>query len=138
MATVFPFRKSELGDEKALSKALRRSDNPVMLFRLRPEDAQRVVKREGQVDFNYGAYYAYSKICTHAGCPASLYGAQSNRILCPCHQSQFDLLTYAKPIFGPAARALPQLPITVNDEGYFVANGNFIESIGPAFWERSS
>jgi len=138
METVFPFRESERGDEEALAKALRRSDNPVMLIRLRPEDATRVVKRAGQESFNYGAYYAYSKICTHAGCPTSLYETQSNRILCPCHQSQFDVLTYAKPIFGPAARALPQLPITVNDQGYLVANGNFIESIGPAFWERKS
>ena len=138
METVFPFRESERGDEEALGKALRRSDNPVMLIRLRPEDGVKVVKRSGQEDFNYGDYYAYSKICTHAGCPTSLYEQQSNRILCPCHQSQFDMLTYAKPIFGPAARALPQLPITVNAEGYVVAKGNFIESIGPAFWERKS
>jgi len=136
--TVFPFRESERGDDEALSAALRRSDNPVMLIRLRPEDAAKVVKRSGQEDFNYGAYYAYSKICTHAGCPASLYETQSNRLLCPCHQSQFDMLTYAKPIFGPAARALPQLPITVDDRGYLIAKGNFIESVGPAFWERKS
>ncbi|MGZ4520551.1 MAG: cytochrome bc1 complex Rieske iron-sulfur subunit [Mycobacteriaceae bacterium] len=138
METVFPFRESERGNDEALSSALRESDNPVMLIRLRPADGTRVVKRAGQEDFNYGDYYAYSKICTHAGCPTSLYEQQSNRILCPCHQSQFDVLTYAKPIFGPAARALPQLPITVNDEGYLVAKGNFIESIGPAFWARKS
>ncbi len=136
--TVFPFRESERGNDAALSAALRRSDNPVMLIRLRPADGVRVVKRAGQEDFNYGDYYAYSKICTHAGCPVSLYEQQSNVLLCPCHQSQFDVLTYAKPIFGPAARALPQLPITVNDQGYLVAKGNFIESIGPAFWERKS
>ncbi|MCQ9342258.1 ubiquinol-cytochrome c reductase iron-sulfur subunit [Corynebacterium sp. 153RC1] len=112
--------------------------NAVMLIRLRARDAARVVEREGQEDFHYGDYYAYSKICTHIGCPTSLYEAQTNRILCPCHQSQFDALRYGKPVFGPAARALPQLPITVDEEGYLVAAGNFIESVGPAFWERRS
>ncbi|WP_158894922.1 ubiquinol-cytochrome c reductase iron-sulfur subunit [Amycolatopsis anabasis] len=138
METVFPFRESERGDHKALSEALRRSDNPVMLIRLRPSDAAKVVKRKGQEDFNFGDYYAYTKICSHVGCPTSLYEQRTNRILCPCHQSQFDALHYAKPVFGPATRALAQLPITVNEEGYLVAKGDFIEAIGPAFWERKS
>jgi probable menaquinol-cytochrome c reductase iron-sulfur subunit len=47
-------------------------------------------------------------------------------------------MQYAKPVFGPAARALPQLPITVDEEGYLIARGNFIEPVGPAFWERES
>ncbi|MCS4488988.1 MULTISPECIES: ubiquinol-cytochrome c reductase iron-sulfur subunit [unclassified Corynebacterium] len=112
--------------------------NAVMLIRLRSSDAEKVIERAGQEDFHYGDYYAYSKICTHIGCPTSLYEAQTNRILCPCHQSQFDALHYGKPIFGPAARALPQLPITVDEEGYLIAAGDFIESVGPAFWERKS
>ena len=112
--------------------------NPVMLIRLRTADAEKAVEREGQEDFHYGDYYAYSKICTHIACPTSLYEAQTNRILCPCHQSQFDALQYGKPVFGPAARALPQLPITVDEEGYLIAKGNFIEPVGPAFWERKS
>src|SRR5699024_4725320 len=87
------------------------SRNAVMLIRLRHQDAQKAIEREGQEDFHYGDYSAYSKICTHIGCPTSLYEAQTNRILCPCHQSQFDALHYAKPLFGPAARALPQRPI---------------------------
>ena len=45
---------------------------------------------------------------------------------------------WGKPVFGPAARALPQLPITVNSEGYLVASSDFIEPLGPAFWERRS
>lgn len=138
METVFPFRESERGDEKALGHALKRADNPVMLIRLRTEDATRAVKRRGQESFNYGDYFAYSKLCTHLGCPTSLYEQQTNRILCPCHQSQFDALQYGKPIFGPAARALPQLPITVNEEGFLVANGDFVEALGPGFWERPS
>ncbi|MCO1655843.1 cytochrome bc1 complex Rieske iron-sulfur subunit [Pseudonocardia humida] len=133
MMTVFPFRESERGDEEALIRALRRADNPVMLIRLRPGTP--VVLREGQEDFHYGDYYAFSKICTHLGCPTSLYESQTQRILCPCHQSQFIATEYAKPVFGPAARPLPQLPITVNDEGYLVATGDFPEAIGPSFWE---
>ncbi|MFL5299886.1 MAG: ubiquinol-cytochrome c reductase iron-sulfur subunit [Anaeromyxobacteraceae bacterium] len=134
--TVFPFRESERGDEEALLHAQRRSDAPVMLIRLDP--GIQVVKRAGQENFNYGDYYAYSKVCTHLGCPASLYEQRTSRLLCPCHQSQFLLTEYAKPVFGPATRALPQLPITVNDEGYFVARSDFVEPVGPAFWERSS
>jgi ubiquinol-cytochrome c reductase iron-sulfur subunit len=134
METVFPFRESERDDEEALVHALRRSDTPVMLIRLRP--GQPVVERSGQEDFNYGDYYAYSKICTHLGCPTSLYEAQTNRILCPCHQTQFLATEYARPVFGPGTRPLPQLPITVNEEGYFVARSDFVEAVGPAFWER--
>ncbi|GAA4817996.1 ubiquinol-cytochrome c reductase iron-sulfur subunit [Tomitella cavernea] len=144
METVFPFRESDLVDspghpsEEKLLNAMRGSRNPVMLIRLRTEDTTKVIKRKGQVNFNYGDYFAYSKICTHLGCPTSLYEQQTNRILCPCHQSQFDALQWCKPIFGPAARALPQLPITIDEDGYLVANGDFIEPLGPAFWERRS
>jgi ubiquinol-cytochrome c reductase iron-sulfur subunit len=136
IATVFPYKRS--WSEQEAHDALRASDSPVMLIRLHPQQAAQVIQRKGQVDFHYGDFYAYSKICTHLGCPASLYEAQDARLLCPCHQSQFNMLEYAKPIFGPATRALPQLHITVNDEGYFYAKGDFIEPIGPAFWERRS
>ncbi|GAB3876334.1 ubiquinol-cytochrome c reductase iron-sulfur subunit [Kibdelosporangium lantanae] len=126
-------------DPEELSEALARSDNPVMLIRLRPEDGVRVVKAQGQEDFNYGDYYAYTKICSHLGCPTSLYEQRTNRILCPCHQSQFDALHYAKPIFGPATRKLAQLPIQVDTRtGYFYATADFNEAVGPGFWERKS
>jgi len=78
---------------------------------------------------------AYSKICTHAGCPASLYEQQTNRLLCPCHQSQFQITDNGRPIFGPATRRLPMLPMTVED-GFFVAKSDFRVPIGPGFWER--
>ncbi|AWB81546.1 menaquinol-cytochrome C reductase [Corynebacterium yudongzhengii] len=148
METVFPLAEEHVNDgdrydENAVvyeehMHSIHGPRNAVMLIRLRPEDAESVIEREGQEDFHYGDYYAYSKICTHVGCPTSLYEAQTHRILCPCHQSQFDALQYGKPIFGPAARALPQLPITVDEEGYLIARGNFIEPLGPAFWERKS
>ena len=84
----------------------------------------------------WGNYIAYSKICTHAGCPASLYEQQTNRLLCPCHQSQFQITDNARPIFGPATRRLPMLPLEVDEEGFFVAKSDFRVPIGPGFWER--
>ncbi|WP_280344224.1 cytochrome bc1 complex Rieske iron-sulfur subunit [Nocardia neocaledoniensis] len=138
METVFPWKEKWRGDAHETLQSLRGVRNSVMLIRLRTEDAEKAIKRKGQESFNYGDYFAYSKICTHLGCPTSLFEQQTNRILCPCHQSQFSATEWGKPVFGPAARALPQLPITVNSEGFLVANGDFIEPLGPAFWERRS
>ncbi len=80
---------------------------------------------------------AYSKICTHVGCPAALYEQTTHHILCPCHQSTFDATRGAMVLFGPATRALPQLPIGVDSEGFLIATGPFNEPVGPSFWERS-
>jgi ubiquinol-cytochrome c reductase iron-sulfur subunit len=80
---------------------------------------------------------AYSKICTHVGCPAALYEQTTHHILCPCHQSTFDATRGAQVVFGPATRALPQLPIGVDSEGFLIATGPFNEPVGPSFWERS-
>jgi ubiquinol-cytochrome c reductase iron-sulfur subunit len=80
---------------------------------------------------------AYSKICTHVGCPAALYEQTTHHILCPCHQSTFDASQGARVIFGPATRALPQLPIGVDAQGFLIATGGFNEPVGPSFWERS-
>ena len=143
METVFPWREED-GDGTTVESHERLTHiaygvrNPVMLIRIKPVDVQRVVKRQGQESFNFGELFAYTKVCSHLGCPSSLYEQQTYRILCPCHQSQFDALHFAKPIFGPAARALAQLPITIDQDGYLVANGDFIEPVGPAFWERRS
>ena len=79
----------------------------------------------------------YSKICTHAGCPVGLYRAEDHALLCPCHQSTFDVLRGAVPTFGPAARALPQLPMEVGADGYLVARGDFPEPVGPSFWNMT-
>lgn len=148
METVFPLTEEMVNDGPEYDAkrdvyeehmhSIHGPRNAVMLIRLRHADAQRAIPREGQEDFHYGDYYAYSKICTHIGCPTSLYEQQTNRILCPCHQSQFDALQHGKPVFGPAARALPELPISVDEDGYVFAKGNFIEPVGPAFWERRS
>ena len=112
-----------------------RADSPVLLIRMRPEELQPV---EGQEDWSYDGHIAYSSICTHLGCPVKLYEQQTHHLFCPCHQSTFDASRGSEVIFGPAARPLPQLAISVDDEGYFVARGDFAEPIGPSYWERDS
>jgi ubiquinol-cytochrome c reductase iron-sulfur subunit len=126
LETVFP----------AVEGGNRMPDAATMLIRLRPEQVEEFEPRAGQADFRYGDYVAYSKICTHAGCPVSLYEQETSRILCPCHQSQFLVTHGAKPVFGPATRSLPQLPLGVDDEGYFIARGDYPEAVGPTYWNR--
>ncbi|MFT4147809.1 MAG: Rieske 2Fe-2S domain-containing protein [Micrococcaceae bacterium] len=108
-----------------------KSKSVVLLMRLNPEDLT-----QKSNDWGYQGIVAYSKICTHVGCPVALYEQQTHHLLCPCHQSTFDLTQDCKVIFGPANRPLPQLPITVDNEGYLVAKSDFHEPIGPSYWER--
>ena len=112
-------------DEKAKSA--------VLLIRLEPDELQRRPERAG---FDYDGIVAFSKICTHAGCPVALYEQTTHHLLCPCHQSTFDVTQYCDVVFGPATRALPQLAITVDAEGYLVAQDDFSEYVGPVYWER--
>ena len=105
----------------------------VLLMRLDEADLKELPERES---WSYNGIVAYSKVCTHVGCPVALYEQHTHHLLCPCHQSQFDVSEHAKVIFGPAKRPLPQLPITVDDEGYLVAQSDFQEPVGPSFWER--
>lgn len=105
----------------------------VLLMRLEPSELNQAPDRES---WSYDGIVAYSKICTHVGCPVALYEQHTHHLLCPCHQSQFDVANHCEVIFGPAKRPLPQLPITVDDEGYLVAQSDFTEPVGPSFWER--
>lgn len=105
----------------------------LMLIKMRPEDLQLAPEK---MRWTVDGIIAYSKICTHVGCPAGLYEQQTHRILCPCHQSTFDAANGAKVIFGPATRPLPQLPIGVDGDGYLIALSDFREPVGPSFWER--
>ncbi|GAA5184048.1 ubiquinol-cytochrome c reductase iron-sulfur subunit [Rugosimonospora acidiphila] len=115
-------------------------DSPTLLIHLRDSDADELRGNLSHVKVNannmYGNLVAYSKICTHAGCPASLFEQQTNILLCPCHQSQFNILDNARPIFGPATRRLPMLPIGVDDEGFLIAKSDYQVPVGPGFWER--
>ena len=82
-------------------------------------------------------YVAYSKVCTHAGCPVGLYSSIRHELLCPCHQSTFKVLEECKPVFGPASRPLPQLPIEIGADNYLVAQSDYTEPVGPGYWNRS-
>ncbi len=110
------------------------ADAPTLLIRLRPD--QDFQPRPGREDWMVDEIVAFSKLCTHAGCPVGLYQADIGQLLCPCHQSTFDVLESCKPIFGPAARALPQLPLALDGSGYLIATGDFSSPTGPGFWDR--
>ncbi|KEF07731.1 ubiquinol-cytochrome C reductase [Streptomyces rimosus] len=103
----------------------------LMLVRIQPQN----IKDKQELDWSHEGIVAYSKICTHVGCPISLYEQQTHHVLCPCHQSTFDLSDGGRVIFGPAGHALPQLHITVKD-GFLEAVSDFAEPVGPSFWER--
>ena len=92
--------------------------------------------RAGRDGWSVGGIVAFSKVCTHAGCPVGLYRSTSHELLCPCHQSTFDVLDGCRPVFGPAARSLPQLPLQVGDGDYLMAQGDYTEPIGPGYWNR--
>ncbi|WP_062517985.1 cytochrome bc1 complex Rieske iron-sulfur subunit [Demequina gelatinilytica] len=126
---VIPEGLNELEHHKIEEKA----KAVVLLLRLDPRDLK---IPEGREDWSFDGIVAYSKICTHVGCPVALYEQQTHHLLCPCHQSTFDVSDGAKVVFGPAKRPLPQLPIAIDDEGYIVAQSDFHEPIGPSYWTR--
>ncbi len=110
------------------------SPDQVILIRL--ADSLQPLSPPGRTDWGVDGYVAYSKMCTHLGCPVGLYQEQTQQLVCPCHQSIFNVLAGAIPEFGPAPRPLPQLPITVDAAGYLRAKGSFDQPVGPGFWER--
>ncbi|MHB8191006.1 MAG: Rieske 2Fe-2S domain-containing protein [Ferrimicrobium sp.] len=124
--TVFPE-----GFEGAPTSAI---DQVVMV---RPANYD-LVTRPGRETWGPKGYLAFSKVCTHAGCPVGLYQELTQQLLCPCHQSLFDVLDGARPVFGPAPRSLPQLPLYVDSEGHMRSQAGFDEPIGPGFWERGA
>lgn len=135
IGSAFQVIPEELVDLPEKEKLNAKAKAAVLLVRLKPEDLHWTsAQRES---WSYEGIVAYSKICTHVGCPVALYEQQTHHLLCPCHQSQFDISHEAAVIFGPAARPLPQLPIYVDDEGYLRAQSDFTEPVGPSFWERS-
>ena len=115
-------------------RAERAGDSAVVLVRV--QDGL-LKPRAGRDSWTPQGYVAYSKICPHVGCPVGLYQADTHELLCPCHQSTFDVLDGARPSFGPATRSLPQLPLSIDGEGFLVAQGDFDEPVGPGFWNRA-
>ena len=111
------------------------ADSQTLLIRVDPASVKTASGREDWMTRD--GHIAYSKICTHAGCPVGLYRVATHDLFCPCHQSTFDVLDGARPVAGPATRALPQLPIEVDEDGYLVASGDFSEPVGPSFWKMT-
>ena len=107
------------------------AESQTLLIKVQPELLDLPPDQQG---WAWQGLVAYSKICTHAGCPVGLYEQQQHLLLCPCHQSTFDVLRGAQPTSGPADRALPQLPLSVNTDGYLVAQSDYQTAVGPGFW----
>jgi ubiquinol-cytochrome c reductase iron-sulfur subunit len=133
MITIVP--EGYTDDLDALAKAT------VILIKFRPGELNIPFRYAGSTligspNWAYDNIVAYSKICTHVGCPVALYEQTTHHILCPCHQSTFDATTGATVIFGPAPRPLPQLPLTTDAQGYLVSKSDFTQPVGPSFWER--
>ena len=105
----------------------------VILVRMNPDD---ITPYPDRANWGVNGILCYSKICTHVGCPISLWEQQTHQLLCPCHQSTFDLADNGKVVFGPAARSLPQLPLGLDEEGFLIAMSDFHEPVGPSYWER--
>jgi ubiquinol-cytochrome c reductase iron-sulfur subunit len=118
--------------QKEVHNLNERGKSAILLVRMDPSE----IRSQQGDGWDYQGILAYSKICTHVGCPIALYEHRTHHLLCPCHQSTFDLADSGNVIFGPAARAMPQLPITVDEEGFLVAASDFQEPVGPSFWER--
>ena len=125
---VIPEGLSEMEGHKLEEKA----KAAVLLVRVNPSDLN---EDPAKADWSYQGIVAYSKICTHVGCPVALYEQHTHHLLCPCHQSTFDLANHCEVVFGPASRSLPQLPIAVDAEGYLIAQSDFLEPVGPSFWD---
>jgi quinol---cytochrome c reductase iron-sulfur subunit len=107
------------------------ADSQAVLIRVEPDQLQLPPDRAVGAP---GGLVAYSKLCTHAGCPIGLYLAATHELRCPCHQSTFDVLDGARPVYGPAPKPLPQLPIEVGDDHVLRATGDFTAPVGPSYW----
>lgn len=98
--------------------------NLVLLIRLDPAqltDETRALAADGVV--------AYSAICTHQGCPVSMWQAQAKTLFCACHAAQYDPRDHARVVDGPAPRRLPMLPIKMVD-GVLTVAGGFTGRVG--------
>jgi ubiquinol-cytochrome c reductase iron-sulfur subunit len=107
------------------------ADSQAILIRMEPGQ---LVVQPGREAWSPDGYVAYSKVCTHAGCPVGLYEQATGQLFCPCHQSVFDAKDGARPTAGPATRPLPQLPLAIDPQGFLTAGGEFPEPVGPGFW----
>jgi len=121
-----------LKDLEGAEYQIQKAKAAVIVVRMDPNT---IIIPPSREDWQVGGILCYSKICTHVGCPISLWEQQTHHLLCPCHQSTFDLADSGKVVFGPAHRPLPQLPLGVDSEGYLIAMSDFKEIIAPSYPE---
>jgi ubiquinol-cytochrome c reductase iron-sulfur subunit len=133
LVNAAPANLAPIQEESGVEYQNAKAKAAVIVVRIKPSEIRTPAGRE---NWGIDGILCYSKICTHVGCPISLYEQTTHHVLCPCHQSTFDLADGAKVIFGPAARPLPQLPLAVDSEGYLIAQSDFTEPVGPSFFER--
>jgi len=107
--TVYPEGLQDTDNGQAVDQTV--------LIRISNED---FVTQKGRETWGPQGYVAYSKLCTHLGCP----------------QSMFDVTNGCIPKFGPAPRPLPQLPLQFDAAGYLQSQSDFNQPVGPGFWER--
>lgn len=107
------------------------ADGQIVVIRVRPELLD---LPEGRATWAPDGLVAYSKVCTHAGCPVGLYSSEAKELLCPCHQSTFDVLRGAEPRGGPAVWPLPQLPLEIGSDGILRAAGPLSAPVGAGWW----
>ena len=130
---LFPTEENGYPEIEGVELQVQKAKGAIIVVKMEPGD---IVPAKGRENWTVNGIICYSKICTHVGCPISLYERTTHHVLCPCHQSTFDLADAAKVVFGPAHRPLPQLPLAVDEEGYLIAQSDFTEPIGASYWER--
>jgi ubiquinol-cytochrome c reductase iron-sulfur subunit len=130
---LFPTEENGYPEIEGVPLQVEKAKGAIIVVKMEPGD---IIPAEGRENWTVNGIICYSKICTHVGCPISLYERTTHHVLCPCHQSTFDLADSAKVVFGPAHRPLPQLPLAVDEEGYLIAQSDFTEPIGASYWER--
>lgn len=131
-AIFFPQDGEEEAEISGHSQLAPKAKAAVIVVRMRPED---ITPEAGRENWGIDGILCFSKICTHVGCPISLWERQTHHLLCPCHQSTYDLADNGKVIFGPAHRPLPQLPLMLDSEGFLVAQSDFLDIQGPSYPE---
>ncbi|PUA80629.1 ubiquinol-cytochrome c reductase iron-sulfur subunit [Nocardioides currus] len=130
---LFPTEENGYPEIEGVKLNVQKAKGAIIIVKMEPDE---IKHGKGRENWTVDGVICYSKICTHVGCPISLYERTTHHVLCPCHQSTFDLADSAKVIFGPAHRPLPQLPLAVDDEGYLIAQADFDEPVGASYWER--
>ena len=130
---LFPTEENGYDEIEGVPLQVQKAKSSIIIVKMEPD---KIKPGKGRENWSFDGLICYSKICTHVGCPISLYERTTHHVLCPCHQSTFDLADSAKVIFGPAHRPLPQLPMAVDAEGYLIAQSDFTEPVGASYWER--